>query len=154
MKWFPDKRGMITGLAVAGFGAGALVTAPVAHRLIPSLGLPTTFAIRGAAYLVLVPGAALFMKTPPDGYRPAGWQPPAQQTARAARDFTLGEALRTWQWYALWAILFLNTSAGISIISQASPMAQEITHATAAAAAGLVGLISIAHGSGPPFWAW
>jgi OFA family oxalate/formate antiporter-like MFS transporter len=154
IKWFPDKRGMITGLAVAGFGAGALVTAPVAQRLIPSAGLPTTFAILGAAYLVLVIGAALFMKNPPDGYRPAGWQPPAQQTARAARDFTLGEALRTWQWYALWAILFLNTSAGISIISQASPMAQEITHATAAAAAGLVGLISIANGSGRLLWAW
>jgi len=154
IKWFPDKRGMITGLAVAGFGAGALVTAPVAQRLIPSVGLPTTFAILGAAYLVLVTGAALFMKNPPDGYRPAGWQPPAQQTARAARDFTLGEALRTWQWYALWAILFLNTSAGISIISQASPMAQEITHATAAAAAGLVGLISIANGSGRLLWAW
>jgi OFA family oxalate/formate antiporter-like MFS transporter len=98
--------------------------------------------------------AALFMKNPPDGYRPAGWQPPAQQTARAARDFTLGEALRTWQWYALWAILFLNTCAGISIISQASPMAQEITHVGAAAAAGLVGLISIANGSGRLLWAW
>src|SRR5258708_1532494 len=154
IKWFPDKRGMITGLAVAGFGAGALVTAPVAQRLIPSAGLPPPFAILGAAYLGLGTGAAPVMKNPPDGDRPAGWQPPAPQTARAARDFTLGEALRTWQWYALWAILFLNTSAGISIISQASPMAQEITHATAAAAAGLVGLISIANGSGRLFWAW
>src|SRR5258708_20032552 len=126
MKWFADKGGMIRGLAVAGCGAGALVTAPVAQRLIPSAGLPTTFAILGAAYLVLVTGAALFMKNPPDGYRPAGWQPPAQQTARAARDFTLGEALRTWQWYALWAILFLNTSAGISIIPPPSPMAQKL----------------------------
>src|SRR5258708_26293171 len=137
MKWFADKGGMIRGLAVAGCGAGALVTAPVAQRLIPSAGLPTTFAILGAAYLVLVTGAALFMKNPPDGYRPAGWQPPAQQTARAARDFTLGEALRTWQWYALWAILFLNTSAGVSITSHASPIDPEVTHAHQAAAAGL-----------------
>jgi len=155
IKWFPDRRGMITGLAVAGFGAGALVTAPVAQRLISSVGLPDTFAILGAAYLVLVVGSALCMKNAPDGYRPDGWQPPAtQQTARAARDYTLGEALRSWQWYALWAVLFLNTCAGISIISQAAPMAQEMTHVTAAAAAGLVGLISIANGSGRLLWAW
>jgi len=155
IKWFPDKRGMITGLSVAGFGAGALVTAPVAQRLISSVGLPSTFAILGAAYLVLVAGSALFMKTAPDGYRPDGWQPPAAaNAARAARDYTLGEALRSWQWYALWSILFLNTCAGISIISQASPMAQEMTHVTAAAAAGLVALISIANGAGRLLWAW
>lgn len=155
IKWFPDRRGMITGIAVAGFGAGALVTAPVAQRLIPSVGLPNTFAILGLAYLVLVTGSALCMTNPPDGYRPDGWQPPATgQTSRAARDYTLGEALRSWQWYALWAVLFLNTSAGISIISQASPMAQEMTGVTAAAAAGLVGIISIANGSGRLLWAW
>ena len=85
IKWFPDKRGMITGLSVAGFGAGALVTAPVAERLISSVGLPNTFAILGAAYLILVAGSALCMKAAPDGYRPAGWQPPATgQTTRAA----------------------------------------------------------------------
>ncbi len=155
IKWFPDRRGMITGLAVAGFGAGALVTAPVAQRLIPSVGLPATFAILGAAYLILVTGAALFMTNPPEGYRPDGWQPPvAQSGTRAARDYTLREALSSWQWYALWAILFLNTCAGISIISQASPMAQEMTRASAAAAAGLVGIISIANGSGRLLWAW
>ena len=153
--WFPDRRGMITGLAVAGFGAGALVTAPVAQRLISGVGLPGTFAILGIAYLVLVMGAALFMKKAPDGYRPAGWQPAATpRAARAAKDYTLAEALHSRQWYALWAILFLNTSAGISIISQASPMAQEMSHATAAAAAGLVGFISIANGSGRLLWAW
>jgi MFS transporter, OFA family, oxalate/formate antiporter len=155
IKWFPDKRGMITGLSVAGFGAGALVTAPVAERLISSVGLPNTFAILGTAYLVLVSGAAVFMKTAPDGYAPDGWHPPtAERASRAAKDYTLGDALRTWQWYALWSTLFLNTSAGISIISQASPMAQEMTHSTAAAAAGMVALISIANGSGRLLWAW
>ena len=155
IRWFPDRRGMITGLAVAGFGAGALVTAPVAQRLLTSVGIPATFAILGTVYLVTVVGAGLFMKNPPEGYRPAGWQPPAAQHAsRAATDYTLNEALRSWQWYALWTILFLNTTAGISIISQASPMAQEMTHATAVAAAGLVGLISIANGSGRLLWAW
>ncbi len=155
IKWFPDRRGMITGLAVAGFGAGALVTAPVAQRLVSSIGIARTFAALGAVYLIAVAGSALFMKNPPDGYRPRGWQPASsQQAARSAGDYTLGEALRSWQWYALWAILFLNTTAGISIISQASPMAQEMTHATAAAAAGLVGLISIANGFGRLLWAW
>ena len=155
IKWFPDRRGMITGLAVAGFGAGALVTAPVAQRLVSSIGIARTFAALGAVYLIAVAGSALFMKNPPDGYRPRGWQPASsQQAARSAGDYTLGEALRSWQWYALWAILFLNTTAGISIISQASPMAQEMTHATAAAAAGLVGLISIANGLGRLLWAW
>ena len=155
IKWFPDRRGMITGLAVAGFGAGALVTAPVAERLLRSVGIPSTFAILGAVYLVAIIGAGLVMKNPPDGYRPEGWQPAATQPGmRAARDYTLNEALRTWQWYGLWLILFLNTTAGISIISQASPMAQEMTHVNAAVAAGLVGLISIANGSGRLLWAW
>jgi OFA family oxalate/formate antiporter-like MFS transporter len=156
IKWFPDKRGMITGIAVAGFGAGALITAPIAQRLISRVGVSETFAILGVTYLIAVTGAALFMKNPPEGYRPPGWQPPppSEQTQRSTRDYTLREALRTWQWYALWLVLFLNTMAGISIISQASPMAQEITHVSAGAAAGLVGLISIANGAGRFLWAW
>jgi OFA family oxalate/formate antiporter-like MFS transporter len=155
IKWFPDKRGMITGLAVAGFGAGALVTAPIAERLLSSVGIAATFAILGVAYFVAVTGGGLVMTNPPEGYRPDGWEPPAaQQQTRAATDRTLDEALHSWQWYALWGILFLNTCAGISIISQASPMAQEMTHVTAAVAAGLVGWISIANGSGRLLWAW
>ena len=155
VKWFPDKRGMITGIAVAGFGAGALITAPVASRLIASVGVLKTFAILGIAYFFAVTIPALFMKDPPPGFKPAGWQPSAAQTKqRTARDYTLGESLGKWQWYALWAMLFLNTSAGISIISQAAPMAQEITHVTAAVAAGMVGIISIANGAGRFVWAW
>src|SRR5207245_7401365 len=114
-----------------------------------------TFAILGTVYLVVVVGAGLLMKKAPESYRPSGWQPSSSQAqARSARDLTLHDALRSWQWYSLWVILFLNTSAGISIISQASPMAQEMTHATAVAAAGMVGLISIANGSGRLLWAW
>ena len=154
IKWFPDRRGMMTGLAVAGFGAGALVTAPVAERLLASVGIASTFAILGTTYLIAVVGAGLFMVTAPEGYRPDGWQPPATQQTSRASDYTLGQSLRSWQWYALWAILFLNTTAGISIISQASPMAQEMTHVNAAVAAGLVGLISIANGAGRLLWAW
>jgi len=155
IKWFPDKRGMITGLAVAGFGAGALVTAPIAQRLIPSVELPATFGILGSAYLVAILGSAFFMKNPAEGYHPPGWQPaPVQQAQGNGRDMALGEALHTWQWYALWAMLFLNTVAGISIISQAAPMAQEIAKTSAATAAGLVGIISIANAAGRFLWAW
>jgi OFA family oxalate/formate antiporter-like MFS transporter len=155
VKWFPDRRGMITGIAVAGFGAGALITAPIASRLIVSIGVLKTFAVLGIAYLVCVTVPALFMKDPPADFRPAGWVPSAaQQRQRSTKTYTLGEAMRTWQWYGLWALLFLNTSAGISIISQAAPMAQEITGVTAAVAAGLVGIISIANGAGRFLWAW
>jgi len=155
VKWFPDKRGMITGIAVAGFGAGALITAPIASRLISSAGVLRTFAILGMIYFVAVTIPAFFMKDPPPNYRPAGWVPSAaQQKERSTKIYNLSEALRTWQWYALWALLFLNTSAGISIISQAAPMAQETTGVTAVAAAGLVGIISIANGAGRFLWAW
>jgi len=156
IKWFPDKRGMITGIAVAGFGAGALVTAPIAAHLIKSVGIPETFGILGICYFCAVVGAAIFLKNPVEGYSPAGWQPAVnhQGQQRAAKDHTFQEALSTWQWYALWGILFLNNTAGISIISQASPMAQEISHVTPAVAAGLVGIISITNGSGRFLWAW
>src|SRR3954465_13452233 len=155
VKWFPDRRGMITGIAVAGFGAGALITAPIASRLIVNVGVMKTFAILGVAYFIAVTIPAFWMKDPPANYRPSGWAPSAaQQRQRSTKTYTLSEAMRTWQWYGLWALLFLNTSAGISIISQAAPMAQEITGVSAAVAAGLVGIISIANGAGRFLWAW
>jgi OFA family oxalate/formate antiporter-like MFS transporter len=155
VKWFPDRRGFITGLAVAGFGAGALVTAPVAQQLIVSFGPLKTLAILGVAYLIMVVLGSSIMRNPPEGWRPKGWQPSAKQQEQLdARDYTLKEALSTWQWYVLWAMLFLNVTAGISIISQASPMAQEISGVNAAVAAGMVGIISIANGLGRLLWAW
>jgi len=154
VKWFPDKRGMITGLAVAGFGAGALLTAPIATRLIDTVGVLDTFAVLGIIYLVMVVGGALFMQDPPAGYKPAGWAPPLATQQQQAAAYTLKSALRSWQWYGLWALLFLNTTAGIAIISQAAPMAMEITNVSAALAAATVGLISIANGVGRLFWAW
>jgi OFA family oxalate/formate antiporter-like MFS transporter len=155
VKWFPDKRGLITGIAVTGFGSGALITAPIATRLMASVGTLQTFAILGVVYFVAVIGSALFMQNPPAGYRPDGWAPSAaQQQQRATRPYTLEEALRTWQWYGLWTLLFLNTTAGIAIISQAAPMVQEITNVSAASAASLVGIISIANGAGRLVWAW
>src|SRR5580658_4930522 len=155
VKWFPDRRGLITGIAVAGFGGGALVTAPAATYLIQSVGVLKTFAYLGIAYLVVTMATGYFMQNPPDGWKPDGWTPSATQAKqRAAKDYTLGGALRTWQWWAMWVLLFLNTSAGISLISQETPMFQEIAKVSVIAAAGMVGIASIGNAVGRIFWAW
>ena len=155
VKWFPDRRGLITGIAVGGFGAGALITAPVATRLIQSVGVLSTFAYLGVAYLLVTVVSGYFMQNPPEGWNPEGWAPTGTQaTQRSTRDYTLGDALRTWQWWALWLLLFLNTSAGISIISQESPLFQELGRVSAVAAASMVGVASIGNALGRVFWAW
>ena len=155
VKWFPDRRGLITGIAVGGFGAGALVTAPAATHLIQSVGVLQTFAYLGVAYLLVTLPAAYFMQNPPDGWKPAGWSPTTTQTRqRATKDYTLAGALGTWQWWALWVLLFLNVLAGISLISQESPMFQEIAKVSAIVAAGMVGIASIGNAVGRVFWAW
>ena len=155
VKWFPDRRGLIAGIAVGGFGAGALITAPVATYLIKSVGVLDTFAYLGAAYLIVTVVTAFFMQNPPEGWRPIGWTPPASQVAqRAGGDYTLSGALRTWQWYALWLLLFLNTFAGISVISQEAPIFQELVGVTAVVAASMVGIASIGNAVGRVFWAW
>jgi MFS transporter, OFA family, oxalate/formate antiporter len=155
VKWFPDRRGLITGIAVGGFGAGALITAPVATRLIQSVGVLTTFAYLGIGYLIVTVISGAFMQNPPDGWKPEGWAPTTLQASqRAGHDFVLSEALRTWQWYALWLLLFLNTCAGISVISQEAPIFQELTGASAIVASGMVGIASIGNAAGRVFWAW
>ncbi len=155
VKWFPDRRGLITGVAVGGFGAGALVTAPVATRLILSVGVLHTFAYLGIAYLIVVMATGWFMQNPPARYAPPGWKPSETLVKqRVIEDYTLGRALGTWQWWALWLALFLNTTAGISVISQESPMFQEIAKVTAIVAAGMVGIASIGNAVGRVFWAW
>jgi OFA family oxalate/formate antiporter-like MFS transporter len=155
VKWFPDRRGLITGIAVGGFGAGALITAPVATRLIQTVGVLPTFAYLGIAYFVIAIIAGLFMQNPPEGWAPAGWTPSAAQTAqRAVDDFVLPQALKRWQWWVLWLILFFNTSAGIAVISQEAPIFQELTRVTALVAGGMVGIASLGNGVGRVFWAW
>jgi OFA family oxalate/formate antiporter-like MFS transporter len=105
--------------------------------------------------MIVIVVAGLFMKNPPAGWTPQGWTPSATQTAQRAKvDYTLGTALATWQWWALWLLLFLNTSAGISLISQESPIFQKLTAASAAVAAGMVGIVSIGNSVGRIFWAW
>ena len=154
VKWFPDKRGLMTGIAVGGFGAGALITAPVATHLIQTVGVLTTFLYLGIVFLVVTVLCGYFMQNPPEGYKPEGWEPSAAlQKTEAARNFTLKQALGTWQWWALWLLLFLNTCAGISVISQEAPMFQELAGVTAIVAAGMVGIVSIGNAVGRVFWA-
>src|ERR1700719_1680814 len=97
VKWFPDRRGLITGIAVGGFGAGALITAPVATRLIQSVGVLSTFAYLGIVFLIVTVVCAGFMQNPPEGWKPEGWTPTATEVSqRAKRDYTLPEALARW----------------------------------------------------------
>src|SRR5256885_14175067 len=155
VKWFPDRRGLITGIAVGGFGAGALITAPVATRLIQSVGVLSTFAYLGIAYLIVTIIAGMFLQNPPDGWQLEGWKPSALQTSqRAGHDYVLGEALKTWQWWALWMLLFLNTCAGIAVISQEAPIFQELTQVSAVVAGSMVGIASLGNAVGRVFWAW
>jgi MFS transporter, OFA family, oxalate/formate antiporter len=155
VKWFPDRRGLITGIAVGGFGAGSLIAAPLAGKLMQTVGVMPTFAYLGIAYAVVAMSGGFFMRNPPEGWKPEGWAPSASQMAqRSDRDFTLGEALKTWQWWALCALMSINTIAGISVVSQAAPMFQEIGKVTAVTAASFVGIISLANGLGRVLWAW
>ena len=154
-KWFPDKRGLITGIAVGGFGFGAVVTAPVANRLLDNTDdKPSVFLPLGIAYLVAVLLGASFFRNPPAGYAVPGWQPSAAvAAARTTHDYTLPEALRTRQWYMLTAVLALNVTAGIALISQASDAAQEVAGATSTTAGVFVGVMGLFNGGGRIAWA-
>jgi OFA family oxalate/formate antiporter-like MFS transporter len=155
-KWFPDKRGLITGLAVGGFGFGAVLTAPVAQRLVDANPeVPTAaFLPLGIGYLVLSLIGASFFRNPPEGYSVPGFEPAtAGRVVDSGRDYTQAEALRTRQWYMLTAILALNTAAGIALISQAAAAATDIAGYSTAAAASLVGVWAIFNGAGRVVWA-
>jgi len=155
LKWFPDKRGLITGLAVGGFGFGAVLTSPVAQALIErNQEVPTrAFLPLGLAYLVMSLVGAAFFRNPPKGYTVPGWTPPEGAAGTGARDYTQGEAMRTPQWYLLTAILTLNVAAGIALISQAAAAASDIAGYSAGAAAGIVGIWAIFNGAGRVVWA-
>jgi MFS transporter, OFA family, oxalate/formate antiporter len=127
VKWFPDKRGMITGLAVAGFGAGALVFTPIAKAFIASSGIMATFMYLGIIFLVAVVLGAQLMVVPPAGYKPEGWTPPAPVPGAAASsggDFTTLEMLKTPQFYFLWITYFAGCMAGLMIIMNITNMWQ------------------------------
>ena len=155
VKWFPDRRGLITGIAVAGFGVGAMFSAPAAGWLILHVGLMPTFAYLGVAYGIVAMAAGAFMQNPPERWKPEGWTPSASQMSqRCERDYTLGEALGTWQWWAICLLMSINTMSGLSIVTQASPIFQEMGKASVETAAAWVGVIAIGNGVGRIFWSW
>ena len=163
IRWFPDKRGLVTGLAVMGFGAGAFFMGMIAPPMVISMGVAKTFYIWGAIFIVAVPLAAQMYKNPPKGWLPAGFTPKTTGVT-AAQSFTFDEAVKTPQWWMLWGMLFLNISAGLGLLSQLSPMAQdvikkastmEITPKELALAGGaILAIASIFNGLGRLFWAW
>ena len=122
VKWFPDKKGMVTGLAVAGFGFGALIWVKLAGSwggLLNSMGLPNVFMIYGIAFAVFVLVGSTWMVNPPAGYVPAGWTPPepsSSPTSTGATELTDKEMLRTWQFYALWLMFLAGAMAGLMVI--------------------------------------
>jgi OFA family oxalate/formate antiporter-like MFS transporter len=149
--WFPDKRGQITGLAVTGFGLGALITSPLATHLITVIGVSYTLLVLGLIYFVIVVVAAPFLVKAPDGFAPSGWAPSAQGAAGAS-NATLSEALRSPQWYLLWAMLALNVTAGAALISVAAPLAQELAKVSSSTGAIAVCVIALFNGAGRLFW--
>ena len=159
IKWFPDKRGMIVGLAVMGFGAGSLIFAPLLEALIGTDAsryqetIPRTFLVMAAIFLVCVIGSAQFYRVPPAGWRPAGWSPPQTAGAAGTQEFTPREMLGTWQFYVLWLIYFLGTSVGLTAIGQASPIIREMGAEAAVLTGGAaLGVMSFFNGIGRLSW--
>lgn len=181
IRWFPDKRGLVTGLAVMGFGAGAFFMGKIAPVMIKAFqvldptdptkiiasGVSTTWYIWGVIFLILVTGSAQLFNNPPAGWVPKGFKPAANSVS-AADSFTFGEAVKTPQWWMLWSMLCLNVSAGLGLISQQSPLAQDIYKKTegltgtltpeqiaivAAAGGACVAYAAIFNGLGRLFWA-
>jgi MFS family permease len=180
VKWFPDRRGMATGMAIMGFGGGAMIGAPLANLLLNHFKTPTdvgvwqTFLAMAAIYFVFMMIGAFRYRLPPAGWRPEGWTPPsASNTMITQHQVHLKDAHKTPQFWLIWWVLCLNVSAGIGVIGMASPMLQEIFAgklighpelgfnaldtsqkvAIAGIAAGFAGLLSLFNIGGRFFWA-
>jgi MFS family permease len=181
IKWFPDRRGMATGMAIMGFGGGAMIGAPLANHLMAAFdpagahNVALTFLITGILYFVVISIGAFGYRLPPEGWQPEGWTPPASATRPMVTQghVHLRMAPRTLQFWLIWAVLCLNVSAGIGVLAMASPMLQEIfagkligapdvgftaldakqRAAVAAIAAGFTGLLSLFNIAGRFFWA-
>lgn len=154
-EWFPDRPGLAYGMAVCGYGAGSAVTTPIATYLISSTGGPlTAFGILGLAYVVLIGGAALFVKAPPGHHEPEVRETTEQVEGEKStgRGWSLREALKSWQWYALWIIFFLHTTVGLAIISDAKTLAASLGGATAALASFFVVIVAAGDATGRLVW--
>jgi MFS family permease len=161
--WFPDRRGMSTGMAIMGFGGGALIASPLSDFLMRRLASPTstgvaeTWVVLGIAYLVFMMGGAFGYRVPAPDWKPAGWTGAAQKPRALVTDanVTPAAAVKTPQFWLLWVVLCFNVTAGIGVLGQASAMIQEVFKGTitASAAAGFVGLLSLFNMGGRFFWA-
>jgi OFA family oxalate/formate antiporter-like MFS transporter len=157
VKWFPDRRGMATGLAIMGFGFASAISGPAIKVLIDAVGISSTFYILGSIYFIIMFAAAQYLANPPEGYMPerlsnainAGKKKIKEDLANITRN----EAVKTARFYGLWIMLFINVTCGIAIISVASPLLQEVIGISALAAASAVGLMGIFNGAGRIIWA-
>ncbi|HCX4216755.1 TPA: OFA family MFS transporter [Escherichia coli] len=157
MKWFPDRRGFATGLAIMGFGFGAFLGGPLMTRLISAGGVSFTFYLLGGVYCLIMLVSAGCLSPPPENWMPAGVQNKPENTmklpAQGIIPMQASEALRTPYFCGLWLMMFINITCGIAVISVASPLAQETTGMSAATAGVLVGMIGLFNGSGRIMWA-
>lgn len=157
VKWFPDRRGLATGMAVLGFGAGALITAPVAASLMESIGISMTFYILGISYFIVMVIGASYIAPPPEGWMPEEMKKDVESGKKIIKmdlsQLTAKEAVRTRRFWMLWSMMLINVTAGIMMISVASPMAQEVVGLSAAGAATMVGIMGIFNGGGRLGWA-
>ena len=161
VKWFPDKRGLATGMAVMGFGAGSIITSPVANFLMNKVGLHNTFFILGISFLVLMFSGALYIARPSEGYVPPSMNKVKTKTKEAKiqkqkkedlAQLTVGEAVKTPRFWLLWFMMFINISSGIMLISVASPIAQDKVGLSVAMAATVVAVMGFFNGFGRIFW--
>jgi MFS family permease len=154
VKWFPDRRGMATGMAIMGFGGGAFVAGYLNVALMRLVGVPNTLMLLGGVYFAVMLLGSRLMASPPPGWAPPGWMPKAATDPMiATHSLTRDEAVRTPQFYLLWGILFINVTAGIGILAQASPMMQDMFGKSADEAAAVVSLISLFNAGGRFMWA-
>lgn len=157
VKWFPDRRGLATGLAIMGFGFAALISSPIMQNLIESVGIANTFFILGTAYFIIMTVSSLYLEPPAKGWVPAGFEEKVKSGDAALNQdlsqLTANEAVKTKRFYYLWIMLFINVTCGIAIISAASPLAQESIGLSPVAAAALVGVLGAFNGLGRIGWA-
>jgi MFS family permease len=162
IKWFPDRPGLATGLAIMGFGGGAMIGGPLANQLMAfykSVGkpmIPATFVTMGTLYFLFMMFGVFMIRVPAEGWKPAGWSGQNRASSLiSTHNVAVSEAWKTPQFWLLWVVLFTNVTAGIGILEQASPMIQDLFkgHIGATAAVGFVGLLSIFNMAGRFFWA-
>jgi MFS family permease len=161
--WFPDRRGMATGMAIMGFGGGALIASPLSDLLMKRLSSPTstgvaaTWVVLGVIYFIFMVAGAFGYRQPAPGWAPVGWVLPPANASRliTQENVTPTSAIRTRQFWLLWVVLCFNVTAGIGVLGQASAMIQEVFKGTisASAAAGFVGLLSLFNMGGRFLWA-